>query len=186
MPLTFLRQTCLSTLSMLHRAYRPCRLAASGMVARSGDLASSFPFLSSHLASVCLLLACLSATGVGRALLYTTRCKNRPPRRTDTSLMPIAGPEADSLLAIPTSGAFELSFLRASPAAASDAVSPEAALLAAIGPSMGLGPGGARPSPYIALLRSVITLVAVNQVGLASGVQGLKLSLGDNRRGLLV
>ncbi|EFJ52249.1 hypothetical protein VOLCADRAFT_87230 [Volvox carteri f. nagariensis] len=58
---------------------------------------------------------------------------------------------------------FEMSFLRANANAQNDATSPAAALLAAIAPAVSGGGGGTRPSPYTALLRSVIALVAENQ-----------------------
>ncbi|GIM07213.1 hypothetical protein Vretimale_11419, partial [Volvox reticuliferus] len=59
---------------------------------------------------------------------------------------------------------FEMSFLRASAVSAqNDAASPAAALLAAIKSPAGGGVGITRASPYIALLRSVIAVVAENQ-----------------------
>ncbi|GLC48237.1 hypothetical protein PLESTB_000073900 [Pleodorina starrii] len=69
-----------------------------------------------------------------------------------------------------SNAAFELSFLRATNAVPGggpvhhDPTSPAEALLAAIDPAAGGGgAGGTRPSPYTALLRSVIAMVAENQ-----------------------
>ncbi len=72
----------------------------------------------------------------------------------------------------------ELAFLRGGSAAAADAATPAAALEAATRVANAAAVGGAtsRASPYTALLRSLIAMVAENQVGVGVGVGGLSQS----------